>query len=108
MDQAVSHTSSYLSKKRALPLIIAIIISLLLVVSISSAYSGYSLAKNHFETKESESLSKEQEGLICSSELRKGHIGDIKSEYHIIEQHDCSKYMEYKNLPDDTEITQIN
>lgn len=78
-----------------------------LVALIGGAYGGYYFTNQHYVNKESNEQLKNQEDLICQSEIRKGKKGDVKSEYFIFEnsakQEDCERFIEYKNLPDDTE-----
>ncbi len=81
---------------------------ILLVVCVGGgAFAGYYYTRKHYEAKSLQESSKNQEGLICQAEIRKGHKGDVKSEYFIFEQgakqEDCERYIDYKNLPDDTE-----
>jgi hypothetical protein len=85
-----------------------LVLMLLLTVCVASgAFAGYYYTRKHYETKSLQEFSKNQEGLICQAEIRKGHKGDVKSEFFIYEQgakqEDCEKYIDYKNLPDDTE-----
>lgn len=71
------------------------------------AFAGFYYTRKHYETKILQESSKDREGLVCQAEIRKGHKGDVKSEFFIFEQgakqEDCEKYIDYKNLPDDTE-----
>ena len=70
-------------------------------------YGGYYFTNQHYEQKESNEFSKSQENLICEARIQKGRTGDVKSEYFIFEssakQEDCERFIEYKNIPDDTE-----
>lgn len=80
----------------------------LLVACIAGGvFAGYYYTKKHYEAKSLNEFSKSQEDLVCQSEIRKGKKGDVKSEYFIFEnsakQDDCERFIEYKNLPDDTE-----
>jgi len=47
-------------------------------------------------------------GLLCKAKVRKGKIGDVRSEYFISENHSCDKYIDYKDMPEDTEIIQVD
>lgn len=71
------------------------------------AYAGYHYTKKHYENKSSHEYTQNQEDLICQTKIRKGKKGDTKSEYFIFEnsakEEDCEKFIEYKNLPDNTE-----
>lgn len=84
-----------------------ILAGLIVMALIVGTYTGYHYTKKHYEAKSLNEFSKSQEDLICQSEIRKGKKGDVKSEYFIFEnsakQEDCERFIEYKNLPDDTE-----
>jgi len=81
--------------------------AVVLVVLIGGAYGGYYSTTQHYVNKESNEQFRNQENLICEARIQKGKTGDVKSEYFIFEQsakqEDCEKYIDYKNLPDDTE-----
>ena len=78
-----------------------------LAALISGACGGYYFTKQHYVNKESSEQAKSQENLICEARIQKGKTGDVESELFIFEQsakeEDCQKYIEYKNIPDDTE-----
>lgn len=80
---------------------------LLVLLLTGGVFGGYYYTNEHYEQKETKQFIKEQENLICGVRLQEGKIGDIKSDYFIFEQsakkEDCMKFIDYKNLPDDTE-----
>lgn len=87
---------------------------LIIFVAVSlglGAYAGHSYTKQHYEAKMNAELVKEQEtderNLICEARVQRGNTGDIKSDYFIFERsakdEDCKKFIDYKNIPDDTE-----
>lgn len=84
-----------------------LLIVLLLIGITGGAFGGYHFTKNHYETKETKQFADDQKNLICQSRIQRGHTGDVKSDYYIIEQSakedDCGHYIDYKNIPDDTE-----
>lgn len=79
----------------------------ILAVLIGGAFGGYYFTNQHYETKATNEYVKNQENLICEARIQKGKTGDVKSELFIFEQsaqeEDCQKYIDYKNIPDDTE-----
>lgn len=83
------------------------LVGLVIACVVGGAFAGYYYTKKHYEAKSLNEFSQNQEDLICQSEIRKGKKGDVKSEYFIFEtgatQEDCERFIEYKNLPDDTE-----
>lgn len=84
-----------------------LLVGLIIVALFGGVYAGFHYTKKHYENKSSQEYTKNQEDLICQAEIRKGRKGDVKSEYFIFEnsavQEDCERFIEYKNLPDDTE-----
>lgn len=84
-----------------------ILVAVIVIALVGGAFGGYYYTNKHYETKESNEYVKNQENLICEARLQKGKTGDVKSEFFIFEQsakeEDCTKYIEYKNIPDDTE-----
>lgn len=84
-----------------------LLVGMIILAVIGGAYAGYYYTKRHYENKSSQEYTKNQEGLVCQAEIRKGRKGDIKSEYFIFEnsdkQEDCERFIDYKNLPEDTE-----
>ncbi len=80
---------------------------LLVLLLAGGAFGGYFYTNQHYEQKELKQTTKDQENLICEVRLQKGKTGDVKSDYFIFEQsakeEDCQKFIDYKNLPDDTE-----
>lgn len=84
-----------------------VMFAVVLIVLLGGAYGGFYFTKQHYVDKESSEQAKNQENLICEARIQKGKTGDVKSEYFIFEQSvkqgDCEKYIDYKNLPDDTE-----
>lgn len=83
---------------------VSIIVVLFLV---GGGFLGYFYTDQHYEQKELNQTTKDQENLICEVRLQKGKMGDVKSDYFVFEQsakeEDCQKFIDYKNLPDDTE-----
>lgn len=77
----------------------------------TGSYAGFYYTNQHYQNKEAHDLSQEaetdQKNLICEARVQRGKTGDIKSDYFIFErsakQKDCERYIEYKNIPDDTE-----
>jgi len=75
------------------------------------SYAGFYYTTQHYRETEAHELRKEAEtdekNLICEARVQRGKTGDIKSDYFIFErsakQVDCEKFIEYKNIPDDTE-----
>ena len=75
------------------------------------SYAGFYYTSEHYKEKEASELHKEAETdekkLICEARVQRGKTGDVKSDYFIFErsenQEDCEKFIEYKNIPDDTE-----
>ena len=88
-----------------------LLVGLIAGVGALGAYAGFHYTQQHYEAKISAELSREQEvdrdNLICEARVQRGKTGEIKSEYFIFErsakQEDCVKFIEYKNIPDDTE-----
>lgn len=83
------------------------LLALLMIITIGlGVYGGYYYASRDYEQKETSDFTANQDGLICEVSIRKGK-NDVKSEYFIFETSakdgDCAKYIDYQNLPDDTE-----
>lgn len=87
-----------------------LMVGLIIAALVGGSYMGYHYTKEHYEAQEEARLTKEEEvdrkNLICEARLQRGG-GEIKSEYFIFERSaerkDCEKFIEYKNIPDDTE-----
>lgn len=75
------------------------------------AFGGYHFTNQHYQEKEARELREEAEtdeqNLICEARVQRGKTGDVKSDYFIFERsakrEDCEKYIQYQNIPDDTE-----
>ena len=71
------------------------------------SYAGHYFTKQHYENKAISDSAKDQDNLICEARIQRGKTGDVKSEYFIFEnsakQEDCERFIEYRNIPDDTE-----
>ncbi len=88
-------------------LLVCVIVASLAVGS----YAGFYYTNQHYQNKEAKELSQEadtdQKNLICEARVQRGKTGEVKSDYFIFErsakQDDCEKFIEYKNIPDDTE-----
>ena len=84
---------------------------LMIAPLIGGAYGGFYYTSQHYKNKEASDLRKEAEtdekNLICEARVQRGKTGDVKSDYFIFErsakQEDCEKFIEYKNISDDTE-----
>ncbi len=87
-----------------------LMVGLIVAALAGGTYMGYHYTKEHYEAQETARLTKEEDvdrkNLICEARLQRGG-GEIKSEYFIFErsaeQDDCKKFIDYKNIPDDTE-----
>jgi hypothetical protein len=85
--------------------------ALILVVFGAGIYSGSRHTKEHYEQKEVQRLAKEnetdQKNLICEARVQRGKTAEIKSDYFIFERSaedgDCERFINYINIPDDTE-----
>ena len=88
-----------------------LLIGLIAAALAGGSYAGSYYTSQHYETKESARLAQEEEtdrkNLICEARVQRGKTGDVKSDYFIFErsakQEYCEKFIEYKNIPDDTE-----
>ena len=88
-----------------------LLIGLIAAALAGGSYAGFYYTSQHYEAKESARLAQEEEtdrkNLICEARVQRGKTGDVKSDYFIFErsakQEDCEKFIEYKNIPDDTE-----
>ncbi len=71
------------------------------------SFGGYYYTKQYYEEKAISDTAKDKENLICEARIQKGNTGDVKSDYFIFEQsakrEDCERFIDYKNIPDDTE-----
>jgi len=83
-------------------LVIIVIISLGLV-----GFGTYHYTAKYYQDKSLKEFTTSQQNLICQARIQKGHTGDIKTDYFVNEtsskQDDCAKYINYKNLPSDTQ-----
>ena len=87
-----------------------VLVGLIAAALAGGSYAGFYYTSQHYEAKESARLAQEEEtdrkNLICEARVQHGG-GEIKSEYFIFErsakQSDCNKFIDYKNIPDDTE-----
>lgn len=87
-----------------------LLIGLIAAALAGGSYAGFYYTSQHYKAKESARLAQEEEtdrkNLICEARVQRGG-GEIKSEYFIFErsakQSDCNKFIDYKNIPDDTE-----
>lgn len=85
--------------------------SLIVATLAAGSYAGFYYTNQHYQNKEARELSQEaetdQKNLICEARVQRGKTGDVKSDYFIFErsakQEDCERFIEYKNIPDDTE-----
>lgn len=88
-----------------------LLVCLIAAALAGGSYAGFYYTSQHYEAKESARLAQEEEtdrkNLICEARVQRGKTGDVKSDYFIFErsakQEDCEKFIEYKNIPDDTE-----
>ena len=88
-----------------------VLVAFIITALAGGAYGGYYYTSQYYIDKETSELSKEadtdEKNLICEARVQRGKTGDIKSDYFIFErsakQEDCEKFIEYKNIPDDTE-----
>lgn len=83
---------------------------LIIAALAGGSYAGFHYTKEYYEAQEQARFTKEEEvdrkNLICEARVQRGG-GEIKSKYFIFErsakQEDCKKFIEYKNISDDTE-----
>ena len=88
-----------------------LLVGLIVAALLGGSYVGFYFTSQHYKEKEASELRKEAEtdekNLICEARVQRGKTGDVKSDYFIFErsenQEDCEKFIEYKNIPDDTE-----
>jgi hypothetical protein len=88
-----------------------LLMGLIVAALAGGSYAGFYYTSEHYKEKEASELHKEAEtdekNLICEARVQRGKTGDVKSDYFIFErsenQEDCEKFIEYKNIPDDTE-----
>jgi hypothetical protein len=84
---------------------------LLAAILVSGAFGGYYYTNQHYQDKETKELAQEVENdeknLICEARVQRGKTVDVKSDYFIFERsaerEDCERFIDYKNIPDDTE-----
>jgi len=87
------------------------LVGLMAAALAGGSYAGFYYTSEHYKEKEAVELRKEaetdQKNLICEARVQRGKTGDVKSDYFIFErsekEDDCKKFIEYKNIPDDTE-----
>lgn len=88
-----------------------VFIGLIVVALAGGGYAGFYYTSEHYEAKEDARLTQEEEtdlkNLICEARVQRGKTGDVKSDYFIFERsakkEDCERFIDYKNIPDDTE-----
>ncbi len=88
-----------------------LLMGLIVAALAGGSYAGFYYTSEHYKEKEASELHKEAEtdekNHICEARVQRGKTGDVKSDYFIFErsenQEDCEKFIEYKNIPDDTE-----
>ncbi len=88
-----------------------LLIGLITAALAGGSYAGFYYTSQHYEAKESARLAQEEKtdrkNLICEARVQRGKTGDVKSDYFISErskkEDDCKKFIDYKNIPDDTE-----
>lgn len=88
-------------------LLTALIVAAILI----GATGSYFYTSNQYEIREEAQLQQDEEldtrNLICEARVQRGKTGEVKSEFFIFErsaeESDCSRYIEYKNIPEDTE-----
>lgn len=88
-----------------------LLVGLIIAALLGGSYAGFYFTSQHYKEKEASELRKEadtdEKSLICEARVQRGKTGDVKSDYFIFErsekQEDCEKFIEYKNIPDDTE-----
>jgi len=87
------------------------LVGLIAAALAGGSYAGFHYTSEHYKEKEAVELRKEaeadQKNLICEARVQRGKTGDVKSDYFIFErsekEDDCKRFIEYKNIPDDTE-----
>ena len=88
-----------------------LLVGLIVAALTGGSYAGFYYTSQHYEAIESARLAQEEEidrkNLICEARVQRGKTGDVKSDYFIFErsekEDDCKRFIEYKNIPDDTE-----
>lgn len=88
-----------------------LLIGLIAAALAGGSYAGFYYTSEHYKEKEASKLREEAEtderNLICEARVQRGKTGDIKSDYFIFErsakEEDCKRFIDYKNIPDDTE-----
>ena len=88
-----------------------LLVGLIAAALVGGSYAGFYYTSEHYKEKEAVELRNEAEtdenNLICEARVQRGKTGDVKSDYLIFERsakkEDCKKFIDYKNIPDDTE-----
>lgn len=88
-----------------------LLVGLIIAALAGGSYTGFYFTSEHYKEREASELRKETEtdekNLICEARVQRGKTGDIKSDYFIFERSakkdDCEKFIDYKNIPEDTE-----
>ena len=88
-----------------------LLVFLIAAALVAGTYAGFYYTNQHYLGKEEMTLSQEtetdQKNLICEARVQRGKTGEVISDYFIFErsaqQEDCERYIDYKNIPDDTE-----
>ncbi|AKM80214.1 TPA: hypothetical protein DDX46_02660 [Candidatus Saccharibacteria bacterium] len=88
-----------------------LLVGLITAALAGGSYAGFYYTSEHYKEKEASDLRKEAEtdekSLICEARVQRGKTADIKSDYFIFErsakEEDCKKFIDYKNMPDNTE-----
>lgn len=80
---------------------------LLTLFMFSGAFLGYFYTNQRYVQKELKQNLANNPDIYCRTQISKGESGEVKSQYFIYEQSQseegCEKFIEYKNLPEDTE-----
>ena len=88
-----------------------LLVGLIAAAVAGGVYAGFYDTNQHYQNKEARALREEAEiyekNLICEARVQRGKTGEIKSDYFIFErsekEDDCKRFIEYKNVPNDTE-----
>jgi hypothetical protein len=88
-----------------------LLVGLIIAALAGGSYAGFYFTSEHYKEREASELRKKAEtdekNLICEARVQRGKTGDIKSDYFIFERSakkdDCEKFIDYKNIPEDTE-----
>ena len=89
-----------------------LLVGLIAAALTGGSYAGFYYTSEHYKEKEAIALRKEAEtdekNLICEARVQRGKTGDVESDYFIFERSakkdDCEKFIDYKNIPDNTEM----